>query len=35
MCHGGNKRNFLTFVPLEFIAAVIQNILERLAQMLR
>lgn len=40
MCHakmrqGGNKGNFLTFSPLEFIAAVIQHIHERLTQMVR
>jgi hypothetical protein len=33
--HGGNKRNFLTYWPLEFIAAITQHIPERLAQMVR
>jgi hypothetical protein len=35
MSHGGNKRNFEMFTPLEFIAAIIQHIPERLAQMVR
>jgi len=35
MSHGGNKRNFQTFSPMEFIAAVTQHIPERLAQMVR
>jgi hypothetical protein len=35
MSHGGNKRNFQTFSPLEFIAAITQHIPERLAQMVR
>jgi hypothetical protein len=35
MGHGGNKRNFQTYSPLEFIAAITQNIPERLAQMVR
>ncbi|WP_459945790.1 Txe/YoeB family addiction module toxin [Desulfocastanea catecholica] len=35
MSHGGNKRNFEMFAPLEFIAAITQHIPERLAQMVR
>ncbi len=35
MSHGGNKRNFQTFKPFEFIAAITQHIPERLAQMVR
>jgi hypothetical protein len=35
MSHGGNKRNFQTYSPLEFIAAITQHIPERLAQMVR
>ena len=35
MSHGGNKRNFQTFSPVEFIAAVTQHIPDRLAQMVR
>jgi hypothetical protein len=35
MSHGGNKRYFEMFTPLEFIAAITQHIPERLAQMVR
>jgi hypothetical protein len=35
MSHGGNKRNFEMFSPLDFIAAITQHIPERLAQMMR
>jgi hypothetical protein len=35
MSRGGNKLNFQTFSPLEFIVAITQHILERLAQMVR
>jgi hypothetical protein len=35
MSHGDNKRNFHTYSPLEFIAAITQHIPERLAQMVR
>lgn len=35
MSHGGNKRNFQTYSPLEFIAAITQHISDRLSQMVR
>jgi hypothetical protein len=35
MSHAGSKRNFRTYSPLEFIAALTQHIPERLAQMVR
>jgi hypothetical protein len=35
MSHGGSKRNFQTYSPLEFIAAITQHIPDRLVQMVR